>query len=657
MSREEYDFDDKNATMDRWEDDHEDEFYDDIDYEPGTQKKQPEADQKKMNTYEEAKDWWKNGKRGVVAGVFIGIFALAAHGIHTFIVNLLLGKHEQYALRDAFMRAFHGTPPELQNDKAEADGKNQQKEQQKEQKKETNKESGNKNKDTKGPSQEDKDGNKDTSEDQSKNAQWRPDPADIPEHLSDEAVEKMLNNEQIKEAFSRVGLGAEPAGIDDKIYLIRHGNNGLYESTFAMNKTDLLYGDAKNLAAALYAYGGGDKKACALKAAVTIAASVYLANSSDYIEAQTKGKSPELAYVNVETPSGAQMIMIQGSKSSVNAVDIAVDGKTIGTLPINTLINCPYQEYGPQLQELVNEQEKDTFTFGKPGAEITLKKSDDGVVVRTSAEYTTGNGNKTIDEENLGPYKFENESDVLKLAGQLFNSSVYLGEPESVAYAIAMVSNPEMQPVKNDDGAYLNPFKGEYESAGKAHVYLEHTENGVSLKMFSPKEPDTWDTLKINGWKSFSSLSSKDMMSLIDSISEARNIIGRSDVSVRDYDRQLEAKETKGDYFDTPIIGNQTVAEELKKVHAEKIHFDNFFEDKTFVIPEGMEDIVKGYSVPEQSSLQPISDEEEIDDPYMNVTAADITPEEAEEYGIPEANEEEMVNYEPGVPDLDECDR
>lgn len=652
MSREEYDFDDRNATMDEWEDDHEDEFYDDIDYEPGTQKKQPETDQEKMDTYEKAKEWWQNGKRGVVSGIIIGTVALVAHGIHTFLVNLLLGKHEQYALRDAFMRAFRGTPPELQNDKAEADGKDQQKEQQKE----TDKESGDKNKDPEEPSQEDKDGNKDTGENQSKNTQWRLDPADVPEHLTNEAVEKMLNDDQIKDAFSRIGLGAEPAGIDDKIYLIKHGDNGLDQATFAMNKTDLLYGDAKNLASALYAYDGGDKMDCALKAAATIAATVYLSNSQDYIEAQTKGENPELAYINVETPSGAQLITIQGSKSGINAVDIAVDGKAVATLPINTLINQPYQEYGSQIRDLISGQEKDTLTFGKSGAEITIRKTEDGVLIHASKEFASEIGT-TVDHENLGIYKFENESDVLKLAGKLFNSSIYLGEPESVAYAIAMVSNPEMQPVKNDDGTYLNPFRGEHESAGKAHVYLEHTEKGVSLKMFAPKDPESWDALKINGWKSFNSLSSKDMMSLIDSVSEARNIIGRTDVSVQDYDRQLEAKESKGDFFDTPIVGDQKVAEDMRKVHTEKMQFEQYFEDKEFVIPEGMEDVVKGFTGPDNHSPQPISDEEEIDDPYMNVTAADITPEEAEEYGIPEANEEEMVNYEPGVPDLDECDR
>ena len=652
MSREEYDYDDRTATMDAWGNDHEDEFYDDIDYEP----KQSEVNPRKMDSYEKTRHWWSDGKFGLISGAILGAVSLVAHVIHTFVVNLLLGKHEQYALRDAFMRAFRGTPPELQNDKAEADGKDQQKEQQKEQKKETDKESGDKNKAPEQPLQEDKEGNKDTDKAQSKNAKWRPDPADVPEHLTNEAVEKMLNDDQIKDAFSRIGLGAEPAGIDDKIYLIKHGDNGLDQATFAMNKMDLLYGDAKNLASALFAYDGGDKMDCALKAAATIAATVYLANSQDYVEAQTKGENPELAHINVETPSGAQLITIQGSKSGINAVDIAVDGKAVATLPINTLINRPYQEYGSQIRDLISGQEKDTFTFGKSGAEITIRKTDDGVLIHASKEFASEIGT-TVDHENLGIYKFENEGDVLKLAGRLFNSSVYLGEPESVAYAIAMVSNPEMQPVKNEDGTYLNPFRGEHESPGKAHVYLEHTEKGVSLKMFSPRDPESWDTLKINGWKSFNSLSSKDMMSLIDSVSEARNIIGRTDISVQDYDRQLEAKESKGDYFDTPIVGDQTVAEDMRRVHAEKMQFDHYFEDKEFVIPEGMEDVVKGFTGPDNHSPQPILDEEEIDDPYMNVTAADITPEEAEEYGIPEANEEEMVNYEPGVPDLDECDR
>ena len=49
-------------------------------------------------------------------------------------------------------------------------------------------------------------------------------------------------------------------------------------------------------------------------------------------------------------------------------------------------------------------------------------------------------------------------------------------------------------------------------------------------------------------------------------------------VSVTDYDRQLEAKETKGDYFDVPVIGSPAVAEELKQLHKEKLQFDHFLE-------------------------------------------------------------------------------
>ena len=220
-----------------------------------------------------------------------------------------------------------------------------------------------------------------------------------------------------------------------------------------------------------------------------------------------------------------------------------------------------------------------------------------------------------------------------------------------------MVSNPEMKPSIADNGAYLNPIKGVYEKAGSPHLFLEHTEKGVSLKMFIPQNSDSWDTLKIGSWKSFSSLSSQDMTELIGNISEARKAMDETKVSVTDYDRQLEAKETKVDYFDVPVIGSPAVAEELKQVHKEKLQFDHFLGDGEFVIPEGMEDIVKDYA--EIDFRNPGAQEmrEEIDavDPYLNTALADLTPEIAEE--LPEAHEEEMIDYKPGVPDLDECDR
>ena len=95
----------------------------------------------------------------------------------------------------------------------------------------------------------------------------------------------------------------------------------------------------------------------------------------------------------------------------------------------------------------------------------------------------------------------------------------------------------------------------------------------------------------------------------------------------------------------------------MKQVHKEKLQFDHFLGDGEFVIPEGMEDIVKDYAEIDFRNPGAREMREEIDavDPYLNTTPADLTPEIAEE--LPEAHEEEMIDYEPGVPDLDECDR
>lgn len=644
MDRDEYDYEDRNAGLDEWNDSYEDELFDDDDSYDGNQKRnkpQGNISEEQLNTFDSTREWGSNGLPGKIFGTIAGLGAALAQIIRVTVMNLILGKHEQYAIRDAFMRAFRGVSPELeeqaiktgkQNDlEMKKDGQEQREPQQA--------------KETTEQAQTGKGSDEIRNADNAleKNTSWRPDPKDIPEEMTAEAVEKMLSDAQVKDVFARAGLGAEPAGVDDKIYLIRHGDNGLNKSVFAMYKTDLLSGDAKNLASAIYAYDGGDKKNCALKAAMIVAASSYLANSKDFGDAQMKGETPVLSYVHVETPSGAQMITVQGSRSAVNAVDITADGKAVATLPVDTLASRPYQEYGSQILDYINQQEKSELRFGEPGDEIAVIKTADGVIVRTADEY----------EQDLGIYNFENENDVKKLANRLNDSTVWLDDPKATAYAIAAVSNPNMMPAEGDKGIYLNPIKGDYEKAGSSHLFLEHTEKGVSLKLFLPKDDVSWDMLKIGGWKSFSSLNSKDMMELIRNISEARKAMDETTVSVTDYDRQLETKETKGDYFDVPVVGTPDVAKELKQVHKEKLQFDHFLEDGEFVIPEGMEDVVKQYGNMAHREPEPLENQEE--DPYLNVSPADIPPEiEAE---LPEAREEEMVDYEPGVPDLDECDR
>lgn len=654
MDREEYDYEDRNDSMDEWEDSYEEEFLDDgEDYEERNEGRKSRVPAEVQNTFDSSREWGSTGLAGRIFGTIAGLGAAIAQIVRVTVMNLILGKHEQYAVRDAFMRAFRGISPELEEQGGKTGKQNVQDPKKDGQERQEPKQS-------KGATEQEQkskeaDDNRDVDKTLEKNASWRPDPKDIPEEMTAEAVEKMLSDAQIKDVFARAGLGAEPAGVDDKIYLIRHGENGLNKSVFAMYKTDLLRGDAKNLASAIYAYDGGNKKDCALKAAMTVAASSYLANSKDFGDAQLKGETPVLSYVHVETPSGAQLITVQGSSSAVNAVDITADGKAVATLPLDTMVSHPYQEYGSQILGYIDQQEKECLVFGEPGNQVTLIKSDDGILVHTSVDRPGKDGDERSRriEQDLGPFRFEDEQDVTRLAKRLFDSPVRLGEPEAVAYAVAMVSNPDLMPVESENGMYLNPIKGDYENAGSSHLFLEHTEKGVSLKLFLPQNRDSWDTLKIGGWKSFSSLRSQDMMELIGNISEARKAMEETAVSVTDYDRQLEAKESKGDYFDVPVIGSPSVAEELKQIHKEKLQFDHFLWDGEFVIPEDMEDVVKQYKNMAHSEPESLENKEE--DPYLNVSPADIPPEiEAE---LPEAHEEEMVDYEPGVPDLDECDR
>lgn len=74
-----------------------------------------------QDTFEEAKEFYRrdNGNRilnpSKIFGTIVGIVAVAAHVIHTFVANVFFGKYEQLAIREAFMRGLGklGEPGEI----------------------------------------------------------------------------------------------------------------------------------------------------------------------------------------------------------------------------------------------------------------------------------------------------------------------------------------------------------------------------------------------------------------------------------------------------------------------------------------------------------------------------------------------------------------
>ena len=671
MDRDELDYNDVNGRID---DDlgRDEELYYEDDYDEGWQISNAGSgligDQRSgydvsdlmMNNLEKMAGWASRGTQGKIFGFIIGIGVLIAQAIRIPIMNLILGKHDQLALRDAFMRGYMSVNKDSDQVHSDRDWKSEHKNDQ-------TKEAPGKSDPEEGKSaqearkQKDEDNQKDIGE--VENTEVNKDEMlsgamnkNVPDDLRDEAVDILLNNDQIRKVFSMVGVEAEPEVSGGTVYLLKKSENGLMQSLYGMEKMDLLTGDARSLASALHAYGNRDLTDCALKAAVTVAAAQYLANSEAFSQGQLIGKNYTLSYVNIETPTGAERISIRGSRQGLDALDILYNGKPVATIPVDTVIGQPYDTYGRQINDLVNSERKDTLTFGHDNQNITLKRISEGVQVIYRENSEKG--------KDLGTFKFDDERDIVRLKDEIYKNAIPLGEPEAVAYAVAMVSNPDMKPFKKNDGSYLNPFSSVPEPSGQAHLGIIHNAEGVTLKVIVPDIALPGNPVMVTAcsWQSFDTLDSDKMMLLIRAVEDARAVVEEAGI-IEGYDRAIEIGEPLVDnYFGPPVIMTPGQSNEAAEVNYERNLFDGGFKE-VFKIPDEVNQLFDAhdYAIDESNEIPIESQEPDINDIYQNAQPYDII-EDPERFAeikddIADFREEEMVNYEPGEAELDEEER
>lgn len=500
--------------------------------------------------------WWF--RPATVAGIISGIAGAIGNILHVFISNILFGKREQLEIRAAFQRAQRDYSAKADRKKESKENKEQKDERGKQQKDERSNEQENKQKEQK----------EKEAENQTSHPAKEEEKLDISAETRDYAAEAMMGSPDIQSVFRQLGFAAEPVMHGDEIYLLKKTEEGLTKSVYGMSKMDLLKGDAKSLASAIYAYGSGTKTECAMKAAVTIAASRYLANQEEFKEGQLTGSSMRLSYVGIKTQDGADYLSITGSARGVDAVDLRLNGEVIASLPLEQLVNTPYTAYSEKLMESVSEPNQEFGIGTRDKDRVEVEKAKDGFQVTVL---------RGEERKALGVYSFQKESDVRKLMQCFKEQDVRVNvqaekglqriNPASLAYTIAVLSNPDMQPERNVSEEVLNTYTGKPEADGKPHIYPVHTERGVQLKLFLPDVTgNSYDTLLVNSWQSRNLLTEKDIESLALSIRDANQIVKENRFHVCEgYHREDVLEKGKDDYFNVPIIGVPEVAKEMTR--------------------------------------------------------------------------------------------
>lgn len=476
--------------------------------------------------------------------------ALVGHVIHVFVSNAFLGEHTQLALRQFIKRQL--MDKELTDDAFKKDGKEDPGKTERTERSKTEPEKPNPNR---------TEAEKDVLPDREDIT------SDLDQNSKDEITKEIFNNKEIREALAGLGLRAEPEPYTDKIYIFQKDQDayGMHH-VYAMSKTDLLNGDAKSLASAMYAYSNNEKEKieCSLKAAIAVASISILGNKEEYDRCQKNGTPMDLSHIDIETDHGAASIDITGSPDLYEGVQISYNGKPIRNISKETVLKNDFDAYKKELVDAFHEKmnEPMKIQIGDGKEKLYIRQDNDKFYIRC---------NKGNEEYLVGKYSFKSEKDVRRLAQDLkkikadvrFSVETEAGDRveraadlNNLAYTVAAVSNGSMQPNRTQIGEVRNTFSGKTEPDGKSHLYLEHTERGVRLKAFIACEEKTdGEHLVIGQYHDNRNLTSQDIYRIYTNIDDAvRKIESTPDVQIN-YSRD-NVMETTGrtTVFEQPIV-------------------------------------------------------------------------------------------------------
>ena len=147
--------------------------------------------------------------------------------------------------------------------------------------------------------------------------------------------------------------------------------------------------------------------------------------------------------------------------------------------------------------------------------------------------------------QHIGSYKFETEQDVMEMAERLKESetvSQALNEmhitPEAISYVTGIITNPEMEFQRNEDGNVLNPFTGKTEHDGNAHLFY-HQDSG-KLMMYEPNEYEKGVHTEIFKVPSVLEITSEQFNGMIEAVQTCQLCMESNVFEVADYNRENE---------------------------------------------------------------------------------------------------------------------
>lgn len=517
MSKEEYEeyLDETDLDEEDLEEDYEEDYEEDHNTTDNTAK---------QDSFEDAKEFYRrdNGNRFLnpsrIFGTITGLVAVAAHIIHTFVSNVLFGKYEQLAIREAFMRGLGkiGEPGEISTD-------------------ECKKKEGPKQKET-------------AKETEALTKQHIIKKADIPNHASQkpsyplknneiEVLRDMFNNPHVQHVFALNGYLSDAIPGKDKAYFFEYHDGKVNGISRGFQASEFYTGNVNGMSHAVQEIDHSSPLEAAFKSCALRSAVIFLTSSGQVRESLVDGV---LATADIKTPYGSDTVSFVLNEEHIDQVNVLYNGLQISTIPSERLYKEPFQNYKEPLLDFVH-----SFTT------YELNLSDDMTVSwdNQKNELTINKG-KTA----LGPFSFTSGKDIQSLTDALKANDVCLlhkkGEeyipiqPEALSYTLAILTNPDMKIARSEDGMCINPITHTTEPDGKSHLYTVHHEGGVELHAYLPSQVGSDKDFQLCSFTSRNQVCERAVYEIAACIQETSHILDQIPDIDESYKRQT-VKETE----------------------------------------------------------------------------------------------------------------
>lgn len=404
------------------------------------------------------------------------------------------------------------------------------------------------------------------------------------------AINSIFRDATVRDIFNNAGIIAEP-GKDPNIVYIFSRDGNIDKKMFCMSGYDFLEGNADSLAGGLFNYKNNDKELsfteeinekinASISALAVIAASRYTMIDPDQSLMQEENQL--LSSVNITGKEGNIALEIVVHPENRGQVAIMMNDKLIletdiGSLAKENIIDGINKVTLSQYNKLMYHQHA-------INSDVSFHKQENGLFL-----VKTG---KTTKE-----YSFDTEHDIKELYKALNKNNIHIKSDEkeisnkAIAYTIAHLANKSLVPSIDQNGNYLNPFTGNPEPDGKAHLTINYGESGLSFEKNIPVEITSkadldqltekaeikMESTFVGNVKSLYSLSDSEIIDIAEKISDAISECSKNDLIVENYQRETPVNVQ--DYFEEPIEDDVKAGAEVlnKRIQNDQV-FDESFE-------------------------------------------------------------------------------